>query len=240
MNVTVDTLSSQSQQRLWLGLGGRQKSRSLRGIAQGQQPITGDIGHPTAHERTLSLMQIPLGHAVIMPDGQESQHACREAAMHRQVGTQDRVPVLDRTTGAHSLIPSQQHRLGDGDASQPARLAAGPGWWDPEWLAVATPRPAETRPLLPAVGKRHPAVHPRLGQRAAGVAKRPAAASASASARAAYRHELPDSTHQARFGSTQAASRITINRACATSAAGVFNPYMAVPCVCPKYVLQVR
>src|SRR2546426_2289917 len=34
--------------------------------------------------------------------------------------------------------------------------------------------------------------------------------------------------------------RITIKRAWATSAAGVFNPYMGVPCVCPKYVLQVR
>src|SRR6266849_4604313 len=34
--------------------------------------------------------------------------------------------------------------------------------------------------------------------------------------------------------------RITINRACATSAAGVFNPYIGVPCVSPKYVLQLR
>src|SRR6266566_9380412 len=34
--------------------------------------------------------------------------------------------------------------------------------------------------------------------------------------------------------------RITINRACATSAAGVFRPYMGIPCVSPKYLLQVR
>src|SRR2546421_9538253 len=34
--------------------------------------------------------------------------------------------------------------------------------------------------------------------------------------------------------------RITINSAWATSAAGVFNPYMGVPCVSPKEVWQVR
>ncbi len=34
--------------------------------------------------------------------------------------------------------------------------------------------------------------------------------------------------------------RMTIKRAWATSAAGVFNPYIGVPCVSPKYVLQVR
>ena len=33
---------------------------------------------------------------------------------------------------------------------------------------------------------------------------------------------------------------ITINSTCATSAAGVFNRYIGVPCVSPKYVLQVR
>jgi hypothetical protein len=34
--------------------------------------------------------------------------------------------------------------------------------------------------------------------------------------------------------------RITINRACATSPAGVFSPYIGVPCVSPKYVVQFR
>ena len=34
--------------------------------------------------------------------------------------------------------------------------------------------------------------------------------------------------------------RITITRACATSLAGVFNRYIGVPCVSPKYVLQLR
>src|SRR6266699_6449728 len=34
--------------------------------------------------------------------------------------------------------------------------------------------------------------------------------------------------------------RITTNRAWATSAAGVFRLYMGVPCVSPKYVLQLR
>src|SRR6266576_1204332 len=34
--------------------------------------------------------------------------------------------------------------------------------------------------------------------------------------------------------------RITINSACATSAAGVFSPYIGVPCVSPKEVLQLR
>ena len=34
--------------------------------------------------------------------------------------------------------------------------------------------------------------------------------------------------------------RITINRARATSAAGVFSPFIGVPCVSPKYVLQLR
>jgi hypothetical protein len=34
--------------------------------------------------------------------------------------------------------------------------------------------------------------------------------------------------------------RITINSAWATSAAGVFRAYIGVPCVSPKYVLQLR
>src|SRR5439155_17294218 len=34
--------------------------------------------------------------------------------------------------------------------------------------------------------------------------------------------------------------RITTNRVCATSAAGVFSPSIGVPCVSPKYVLPRR
>src|SRR6266436_2667122 len=114
INVTVYKLGSQSQRRFGISSGRRQKSRSWWGIAQSHQPITGDIGQTTAHERTLPLMQTPACNPVIMPNGQESQHAAGEATMDRQVGTQDTVPVLDHTTGSHSLVPSQQHWLGDG------------------------------------------------------------------------------------------------------------------------------
>src|SRR6266446_2996093 len=75
INVTVYKLGSQSQRRFGISSGRRQKSRSWWGIAQSHQPITGDIGQTTAHERTLPLMQTPACNPVIMPNGQESQHA---------------------------------------------------------------------------------------------------------------------------------------------------------------------
>src|SRR6266567_8501933 len=52
--------------------------------------------------------------AMIVPNGQQSQHASRKRAMHCQVGTQNAVPVLYHTTGANRLRPALKEHLSSG------------------------------------------------------------------------------------------------------------------------------
>src|SRR6266568_5265478 len=111
MNVTVVTLSSQSQHRLRIGTRLRRMSLPWRGIAQGLKPIVGDRRQSAADERTLSLMQPALGHPMIVPERQQRQHGSREGAMYRQVWAQDTVPVLDGTASSYGPIPGGQQRL---------------------------------------------------------------------------------------------------------------------------------
>src|SRR2546422_928170 len=97
MKVTVSTLGSQSQQRFRINPRLRQKSGPMWRIAQGEQPITGDISHATARERTVALMQPALGHLMVVPNRQQSHHTAGQAPMDSQVGAQDTVPVLNGT-----------------------------------------------------------------------------------------------------------------------------------------------
>src|SRR6266571_2362417 len=49
---------------------------------------------------------------MIMPDSQQSQHARRERAMHRQVRPDDTMPILHSSTGSHGMFPLVQQGLG--------------------------------------------------------------------------------------------------------------------------------
>src|SRR6266702_3974128 len=56
-------------------------------------------------------MQTAWSHVMIMPDGQESQHASRERAMHGQMGPHDAVPILHGEASTHGALPSVQQGL---------------------------------------------------------------------------------------------------------------------------------
>src|SRR5260370_30253224 len=96
-------------------------------IAQGLKPIVGDRQQSAAQERTLSLMQVPWGQPVIVPDRQQCQHASRERAMHRQVRAQDTVPVLDSAASPYGPIPGGQQPCCQGS----------PVGWDAFQLLIA-------------------------------------------------------------------------------------------------------
>src|SRR5260221_538100 len=56
-------------------------------------------------------MQTAWSHTMIMPDGQESQHARRERAVHGQMRPHDAVPILHSAAGTYSALPSVQQGL---------------------------------------------------------------------------------------------------------------------------------
>src|SRR5713226_10652066 len=111
MNVTVSTLGSQSQQRFRINTRLRQRSGPMWWIAQGDQPITGDISHATARERTVALMQPAWGNLMVVPNRKPRHHTAGQAPMDSQVGAQDTVPVLNGTAGAHGPVPGGQQRV---------------------------------------------------------------------------------------------------------------------------------
>jgi hypothetical protein len=51
--------------------------------------------------------------AMIVPNGQQRQHACRKHAMHCQVRTQNALPILDHTTGSNGFAPSVKELAGE-------------------------------------------------------------------------------------------------------------------------------
>ena len=57
-------------------------------------------------------MNAAWSHLMIMRDSQQSQHASRERAMHRQMRPQDTMPILDSATGSHGVFPRMTARLG--------------------------------------------------------------------------------------------------------------------------------
>src|SRR5437588_9064919 len=52
--------------------------------------------------------------AMIVPDSQQCQHACRKGAMHSQMGAHNAMPVLHDTTGSNRLVPSFKELTCDG------------------------------------------------------------------------------------------------------------------------------
>lgn len=140
MNLTVYQLGSQSQRWLRIETGLRRAGNcSLRGRAQSHQPIAVRLDHPAPHEGTLPLMETTLSDTVIVPDDQHGQHAGRKCAMHRQIGAQHALPILDGATGTHGRIPGSQqgrcHRHPVGWQTLEQRLGRrtqdGPSWPGP-------------------------------------------------------------------------------------------------------------
>src|SRR5262245_37127130 len=60
-------------------------------IAQGDQPVGRGICHAAQLQWTVSLVDTPLEHTMIMPDRQQRQHPWRQEPMHRQMWSHNAV-----------------------------------------------------------------------------------------------------------------------------------------------------
>lgn len=77
-------------------------------VTQSDQPITAELREATALQGTLVLMQTVWCDPMVVPDRQQSEHAGRERAMHRRVGSQNTVPIFHHAAGSHCSVPRPQ------------------------------------------------------------------------------------------------------------------------------------
>src|SRR5436305_4861621 len=93
----------------------------LTRIAQDNQPVSCRLEGVRPLQGRETLMHTAWSDVMIMPDGQERQHASREGAMHGQMGPHDAVPILHSTAGTHRAAPSVQQSL---SCFSPSRINA--------------------------------------------------------------------------------------------------------------------
>src|SRR5258708_19209759 len=83
----------------------------LTRISQDNQPVGCRLAGVRPLQGREPLMQTAWSDVMIMPDGQERQHASREGAMHGQMGPPDAVPILHTPPCPPSAPPTLQESL---------------------------------------------------------------------------------------------------------------------------------
>src|SRR5258708_2637847 len=111
----------------------------LTRISQDNQPVGCRLAGVRPLQGREPLMQTAWSDVMIMPDGQERQHASREGAMHGQMGPHDAVPILHSTAGAHSALPSVQQGLSCFSPSRIKALQQFLGAWTQQGAALPCP-----------------------------------------------------------------------------------------------------
>ena len=82
-------------------------------IAEGDEPVSGCVGHAAEVERAGTGMRTASEGAVVVPDDEEGEEARREGAVNGEMRAQDAVPILDGTAGTDGRLPGlDEHASG--------------------------------------------------------------------------------------------------------------------------------